>query len=377
MKIGILTLPFNNNYGGYLQAYALLRVLKNMNHDPILIMRRSGNLKVSVWFRLIFAVKGILKSVLRRTKYPLTYNVEDDFYFKGNKMHSFVEKYIQPQTTFLYSTEELQKECKDKFDAYIVGSDQVWRPIYVPKIENFFLDFTKDWKVLRIAYAASFGTSCPEYTENQKNTCGKLVSLFDAVSVRENNGLDVISRLGWKTNRKCSVLDPTMLLSVDVYKSLLPSMFSISHGKVFCYVLDERKETVNLINKVCLLLNRQNFNFLDSKRWKEYHYVLPSIEDWLTGIRDADFVVTDSFHGVVFSIIFNKPFLVYVNKERGAVRFISLLRNLNLEDRMVENIENIEGVIKRNIDWNVVNKIVSQLQVKSLNYLKEVLSLKK
>lgn len=374
MKIGIITLPFNNNYGGYLQAYALLKVLKSMKHEPTLIMRREGKLQVTIWYRIKFAIKGILKRVLRGEKYPLVYRVEELFYTKGERILPFINKYMQPQTSFLYSSEELRKECEGRFDAYVVGSDQVWRPGYVPKIGNYFLDFTRGWNVLRIAYAASFGMNRPKYTEQQKEICGKLISFFDAVSVRENSGIDVIENFGWKAKGKCTVLDPTMLLGADVYNSLLPSTFSVSHGKVFCYVLDEKKEIVDLINRVCLLLNCQMFDFFNSKKRHEYYYSLPSIEDWLAGIRDADFVVTDSFHGVVFSIIFNKPFIVSMNKERGADRFFSLLQNFDLEDRIVEVCENVETIVKKNIDWDAVNEIISRLQNESMNYLRGALN---
>lgn len=375
MRIGILTLPFNNNYGGYLQAYALLQVLRDMGHIPTLIMRRAGNPNVSLMFKIKFAIKGLLKSIFYRKHYPIAYNVESYFYTRGKNMHSFMNKYMQPQTPFLYSTEELKKECKDKFDAYIVGSDQIWRPDYVPEIENFFLSFTEGWNVLRIAYAASFGTDNPQYTKQQRDTCGKLISSFKKVSVRENTGIDIMKKWKWRVEEISTVLDPTLLLCTDSYKSILSPIISASHAKVLCYILDRSMEKTNIINRICSLLSRQRFDIFDENKYNEYDYILPSIETWLSGIRDADFIVTDSFHGTVFSIIFNKPFIVCINKERGADRFLSLLQNLNLEDRIINKIENIEGIIKKEIDWNIVNKTISLLRVESMNYLKEALNL--
>lgn len=222
MRIGILTLPFNNNYGGYLQAYALMTVISQLGHEPTMIMRRHDKPKVSCSFKIKYALKGIVKTVLCCKKHPILYDVETEFRHKGKSMLKFVNQYIAPETPYLYSKEELCKYCEGKFDAYIVGSDQVWRAIYVPDIKNYFLDFTEGWNVKRIAYAASFGTDKPEYSDEQIKQCKKLIGLFDGVSLREESGLSVVSNFGWKANVEGVVLDPTMLLAAEDYQKVLP-----------------------------------------------------------------------------------------------------------------------------------------------------------
>lgn len=370
MKIGILTLPFNNNYGGYLQAYALMTVLKRMGHQPTLIMRRHNKPKISARCKIKLFVTGLLKTILTLKKHQIIYDVEYGFNKKGRDMHKFVNEFMQPQTPYLYDTVSLKKYCEGKFDAYIVGSDQVWRAIYVPDIKNFYLDFTKGWDVIRIAYAASFGTDHPEYTDKQVLQCGKLLKYFDAVSIREKSGNKVFESFGWGNLNPNVVLDPTMLLNANDYSKVLPSDPSESLGKVFYYVLDLNPTLKNLLEDTSSLLEKELYGISNIQHVGE---VLPSIEEWLINIRDSNFVVTDSFHGMVFSIIFHKPFIVCVNFDRGVERFISLLDELGLSDRIYNSDCNLQILMANDINWIDVEKRISLLREKSINFLKQQL----
>ena len=369
MRIGILTVPFNNNYGGYLQSYALMAVLKKMGHEPTLIMRRHNKQLVSPIFRIKFFIKGIIKTIFRCKKHPLIFNTELYFRRRGKDMLSFVDKYIQPQTKYIYSTTELVKECEGKFDAYIVGSDQVWRAIYVPGIvANMYLDFTEGWNVNRIAYAASFGTDTPEYTEDEKILCGKLIKNFDAVSLREYSGLKVLNEFKWKVNNPQVTLDPTMLLTKEDYNQVLPHQNNHAQGKIFCYVLDKSDEAKAAISNIQQQLDKPLYEIADIQKGNS---ILPSVETWLTAIRDSDFVITDSFHGTVFSIIFNKPFAVYVNKTRGASRFDGLLGQFGLKGHIF-----YESFDKKmcDIDWFAVNRLVSEKTKESISFINNSLN---
>lgn len=354
MRIGILTVPFNNNYGGYLQSYALMTVLKRMGHEPAIIMRRHQKPKVSITYRIKYFIKGIIKTLVRRRHYPCFYDVENHFWQRGKDMQLFLNNNIQPQTKYIYSTEQLRKECEGKFDAYIVGSDQVWRPIYVPGIvSNMYLDFTEGWNVKRIAYAASFGTDNPEYTAEEIERCGKLIEKFDAVSVRERSGLQVINDFNWNVEEPQVVLDPTLLLTKDDYNKALPQENKFAKGKIFCYVLDNSDEAKLAISNIQCQLNRPLYEIADIQKGDS---VLPSIGTWLTAIRDSDFVITDSFHGTVFSIIFNKPFAVYVNKSRGASRFEGLLGQFGLRDHIITDSFDLKRILEPG--WASVNKTI-------------------
>jgi len=365
MKIGILTLPFNNNYGGYLQAFALMTVLKQMGHEPTLIMRRHNKSELSFIRKVRYFVKGLAKTILKRTFYPCFYNVENTFRFRGRNMHTFLNKYIQPQSKYIYTTEDLRNECKGKYDAYIVGSDQVWRSIYVPGIiSNMFLDFTQGWNVKRIAYAASFGTDSPEYTVEEKEVCGNLIEKFDAISVREDGGLRVFEDFNWNVNNPKVVLDPTLLMTKDEYNKILPGKNDSVIGKIFCYVLDKNNETQNTISRIKTILNKPVYEIADIQKGESK---LPSVESWLTAIRDSDFVITDSFHGMVFSIIFNKPFVVCTNKNRGASRFESLLIQVGLTENLLSDFTDINKIC--NVDWTVVNSKIKEKLDESINFL--------
>lgn len=369
MKIGILTLPFNNNYGGYLQAYALMTVLKDMGHSPTIILRRGNFVKCSLWHKLKNALKSIILSICNLNIDILFHSKEIYFFTRGQKMISFMNKYIQPQTSFVYSTQELYTACVNKFDAFIVGSDQVWRPDYVPDIRNFFLDFTVGWKVRRIAYAASFGSNNPIYTDLEKEACGKLFSNFNAVSVREKSGLNIISNFNWNITNKSVVLDPTMLLSKERYLSLIPSKLTNAKNKVFCYILDESKGLNEIVIRLCNLSQKEKYEFFSERSRNKKLTVLPSIEEWLMNIRDAEYVVTDSFHGMVFSLIFNKKFFIYKNIDRGCVRFKNLLEDFELENRIVCNLDELDVIFKSDINWDYVNKKIEINRIKSMNFL--------
>lgn len=371
MKIGILTLPFNNNYGGYLQAYALMTVLKDMGHEVELIYRRHN--RRPFLYRIKYSIKTIIKIVLGMNHGPLIANQEEEHRKKGELMMPFVDKYISPKTKPLFSTSELRNECRGKYDAIIVGSDQVWRPDYVPNIQNFFLDFVDDEKVVKIVYAASFGNNNPSYTLKQKQECGRLIELFDKVSVREDNGVEVILNFGWKVKTTPSiVLDPTMLLCKTHYESLLSSE-NIKNRYLLSYVLDNNIELKRLVDSLCSKLNLNEYSVIDPRKWERPDYKMPSIETWLESIMNAEFVITDSFHGTVFSIIFNKPFVVYANKYRGAERFYTLLRYFGLENRIINESNCNDEMINLVINWDNVNKLLEKEKTKSIEFISELL----
>lgn len=372
MRIAILTVPFNNNYGGYLQAYALMNVLRSMGHTPTIIMRRQNLRHVSIGFRLKFFVKALYKTIMNRKWNTCFYNVENDFHDLGVNILPFVFKYIAPQTKFLYTTNDLQEECEGRFDAFVVGSDQVWRSIYVPgMVKDFYLDFTNGWNVKRVAYAASFGTDTPEYTEDEQNVCGELIKNFDAVSVREFGAFQVFQNFKWSPKNLTQVLDPTMLLNVDEYIKFLVNEPNVTQGNLFCYVLDKNNQVNHIISEIQKKNGLGLYQIADIQKTNQ---PLPSIEFWLAAIRNADYVITDSFHGTVFSILFHKPFVVCVNKTRGADRFDSLLNMFDLQNRMVGDVVSLPDLLNSNINWQVVDQKIEQMKKVSYCFLSEFLN---
>ncbi|MBE6330812.1 MAG: polysaccharide pyruvyl transferase family protein [Bacteroidales bacterium] len=367
MKIGILTLPFNNNYGGYLQAYALLTVLKGVGYDVEIIYRRHNK---PSWNELIIPTcKNLIKKVLGKKVVAIIPNREKEFLAKGAEMLQFVNKFIVPRTKPLFSTKILRKYVTGRYDAIIVGSDQVWRPNYVHNIYDFFLTFLSD-NTKRIAYAASFGTDQPEYSEIEKKVCGREILKFDMVSVREESAIKVISRFGWKCRKTpIQVLDPTMLLSKEHYESLIISEESNAKGKILTYILDSNEYSQEIVKEISQEHRLTSVNIFDCEKWKSKEYIMPSIESWLCSFRDAEFVVTDSFHGTVFSIIFNKPFVALVNVERGADRFVSLLSQFGLENQLYSKGRTYQNV---DINWATVNRKLEKRKSESISVLKNI-----
>lgn len=370
IKIGILTVPFNNNYGGFLQAFALMKVLKDLGCQPYMIMRRHDLYGYNIITKTKIIIKGLLKAFKYKEFHILLHPFESHYFIQGKAMHQFVNRYIKPQTSYFYSWSTLEKKLKNRFDAIIVGSDQIWRSIYVPGIENYFLSFAKEWNVHRIAYAASFGTAEPEYTKEDIKECGNLLNLFDTISVREQGALHVFNRFGWNADNIKIVLDPTLLLDRIDYESVI---HPIEQDKpyLFAYVLDKTFDKDKAIQEICKshnLIQKTIANIQDENT------SLPSIEDWLGLIKNAHYTITDSFHGMVFSIIFHIPFVVVVNKQRGADRFESLLNRLNLNDRLSYTPSEIHEKILKPIDWKDVDSLLQKYRKESMDFLRNSLN---
>lgn len=174
-------------------------------------------------------------------------------------------------------------------------------------MENAYLSFTKGWPLKRISYAASFGTDKWEYNEEQTLHSREALQMFDAVSVREENGVKLCKQ--YFDVDALHVLDPTMLLDVNEYIELFKQKQTPkSKGNLLNYVLDETDEIESLIKKVASMKKMVPFavnNPYEGDNTKPLNQrIKPSVEAWLRGFYDADFVITDSFHACVFSIIF-------------------------------------------------------------------------
>lgn len=362
MKIGILTLPFNTNYGGILQAYALQTVLECMGHEVCVIDKKQVSFPLLkaplIYYRRI-------KMNMKGRKFPIFYEFKakkEDPIVRQNT-NRFISKYIKNRSVKSYS------ETKD-LDIIVVGSDQIWRPKYFRPIRHAYLDFAKSWNVRRIAYAASFGTDKWEYKESQARRCSSLIKLFAAVSVREDSGVALCrERFGVEAQH---VLDPTLLLNREDYIRLFEaSCTPDSPGNLLCYILDEMPEKTAIINKVAkerglvpfsVKSKSDNINDPLSER------VQPPVEQWLRGFYDAEFVITDSFHACVFSILFNKPFLAIGNIGRGMSRFTSLLSMFGLEDRLIDTCQSVKY---DEINWGKVNSILQIRRNASQKFITE------
>lgn len=378
MKIGIITLPFNWNYGGILQTYALQVVLKELGHEAVTINRNTVlmSFKMKV---LSFVRRLILKVIFRKDVVVRTWPTKSEEKLIRKHTDRFITENIT--TTELFRSErDFNNISKYNFKAFITGSDQVWRPKYSPVLENQFLGFLdKDSKTKRIAYAASFGVDNWEYDVKQTKSCRHLAKKYDAISVREDSAIIQCKKhLGVDAQL---VLDPTMLVSKENYIALVEKDgIEKMPGTLFNYVLDLTPEKEQFIEKAASKFGLTAFSstaggsFRDLGKKRLAECVFPPVTHWLRGFMDAEFVITDSFHGTAFSIIFNKPFISIGNKKRGITRFTSMLKLVGLEDRLIFDFGDASlNKLNNTIDFNEVNKRLEVKKKESLNFLKESL----
>lgn len=375
MKIAILTQPLHTNYGGNLQNFALQKVLTDMGHEPVTIDRHH-TVKLRTKLKLGY-FKNLLMHFLKGTPKPLWKS-----YFSSKKeqaylcqdITAFIDAYIT-KTPRLYSDKAVQAIFKENnFEAVIVGSDQCWRPMYSPNIYTYYLDFLKDNKeIKKLAYAASFGTDQWEYTEEQTARCKELIQQFGLVTVREKAAVNLVSE---KLNKEAEfVLDPTLLLSKEEYMELLTGKNLPDNNGIYTYILDESDWKTQVVETAKETLDLPQFSNQHNKHTENSERI-PSIESWIKGFADADFVITDSFHGTVFSIIFGKPFISLVNVDRGASRFESILGELELMERLVKDFDKnkVENLLDKQINTAITRQKLNKVKERSVKLLQSSVS---
>ena len=359
MKIALLNLQYDSNYGGNLQRYALMKVLQDMGHDVTHLNLRPNYIKDS-WLTMTFKViQRCFRRFIMKCDESVFPELSNQRLYEQScsKTEPFYNNYIK-HTKPIYTHKELSRYAT-KYDVFIVGSDQVWRKAYCCDYGKgtFFLDFLPaNTKVRKIAYAASMGTNTKEWTNVETIELKKYYQRFDFVSVREQSSLQLLEEYQWKSPKAIQTLDPTLLLDAEDYVDLIKKgNVSESSGNLLCYIMDSYADKVKTIESIAK--DRQLRPFRVSP-----HSLEGSVEQFLKSFQDADYVVTDSYHGLIFSIIFHKPFYLFNNESRGAARFQSLT------DILLRNVD------MSNIDWNVVDENIQHERIRSLNFLRTALS---
>lgn len=323
-RVGLLTLPLMDNYGGMLQIVALYNFLKDDGYDPVLFRtaphRSRPQLAVATLLRHLpfHDIRGLRGRELAR------------------QLHApFLEHYLPQMTPILRSKERLTAEVERQgLSDFIVGSDQVWRPEYAHGGDplTYFLDFVGE-EVAKISYAASFGSSRWQAGALTARV-GQALGRFQTVTVREQSGVQ-ICRETFGRKDAALVLDPTLLMPASFYEGMMPlTPGNDSRQVVMKYVLDETPVLEYLEAEA---LSRLETGAVAQAIRLEEGRNRATVGAWLRAFHDADFVVTDSFHGMVFSVIFQRQFVALINQERGADRFHTLAALLGLEDRLISS----------------------------------------
>lgn len=372
MKIGIVTFYRVANYGAMLQAYSLMNTLNRMGHEVVFIRYKfCAPKRLPLWRSL---VSRSLKGVKAKFKNYICHPIID-----------FAANY--PQTKYCETIEEVRLATAD-CDAFIVGSDQMWNPLWCSgkALPLVMLDFAAEGKP-RISYAASLCTK--EWREDQNAAeASRMLKKFKAISVREESGVKLVETLSGRTDAKC-LLDPTLLQNAAFYSEIIAKSEirrdKINKPYVFNYILDGWSNVSEMQPALGAVKNKRNISKVVTDR--KYAPGLLSIvsrilgvkakikvPEWLEAIASSEFVFTNSFHGTVFSIIFHKPFVSVLIKGKMSgmnERALSLLKNIGLEDHAVysDEIEKISSLVDKPINWDEVDSRLDELREVAKDFL--------
>ena len=342
MKIGILTFHWATNYGAVLQCYALQEYLKSLGHDVEIINYKPHLFDDNVFTFLRFRKFLHIGDYLNNCKKEAALND-----FRSSHLH---------QTERIYACKDMAY-IANRYDAIVSGSDQVVNPSFLLNGEGkgivsptYFLGFPFDGK--RIGYALSFG--CVTYPENARKIASNYLKDFDIVSVRENTGIEIAKSMG--RNDALVVPDPTILQLPDFYHNIADKC-TIQESRPYIYsyfirhLADRKLSIKSLFEKELIIWNNEDGDY--------------TMQGWLGKIKNAAFVVTDSFHCVVMCLKFHKPFVV-VTEQKGNVgmndRLYTLLERVGLSDNIVYKgqLKDIEPFSEVSVNWSQADRILSE-----------------
>lgn len=357
MKIGILTFHRAHNYGAVLQAYALQTVLVNMGHkvffidyEPLALQKHYKCFKIErvITLNLVKGVKNLISEILA---YPFRLQ-------RANRFNQFLESNmkISPYIPDNVGT----------YDCVILGSDQIWSKTITKTIDPVFFgkDFTKSSNV--ISYAASMKNEA--ISEIDKNTFSLLLNELTTISVREKSIARLLSPL--TRNKIETVLDPTLLLTHREWKLLCKDIRVESEEYILVYQVSINEKANVLANRLAKEHNCKVINMSTSANFSTNKFQWTSPQHFVSLFLNAKYIVTTSFHGTAFSVIFNKPFYtIRHDVDSNNERVVELLNKINLNNRIISDIDTIKSTDA--ICWDEVNKNLETLRKHSISFLQK------
>ena len=380
-KIGcvIIMHPGQNNYGSSLQGFATIYKINQLGYEyEIIRYNKKRSIKDFVQDMSSLLKIGLIGDLRYRLSKKLDFIFHKEYKrtraIRTRAVDAFKAKYLDSKSHFYTGYANL---CKGSLNyaTVMVGSDQVWLE---QRCLNSFLDFVNRPNVLKVVYAASCNERNSFFNKASKvRLCKELAKNFQGISVREKFLVPKCrERLGVEVKW---VLDPTLLLTSEEYLEVIDSKEG-DDPVVFSYILDDTPSKRVIVDSIAKKLGIpcEDGNIVgkvDGHVRKIQPY--PSVDDWLRNLHRSRFVVTDSFHGTVFSILFNKPFVTIGNARRGVNRFKSLLELFGLESRIIgqDELSKALSLVCENIDFESVNKILNEERKKSLSFLRDRLSI--
>lgn len=358
MNIRITTFQRAHNYGALLQVYALQEFLKkyynvkiidyenkrmNLQYNPNKIKRPT----------LKWTIKNFIEILSYRNKMITRYNNFNNF--------------INNNLTLTNKINQINDIDLDKVDVLITGSDQVWNWKLTNGLDDiYFLNFGNTIK--KISYAASLGNS--KINEDYKKEFKEKISKIDKISVREESGKKAINEI--VPNKEIEVvLDPTLLLKKAEWENFSSNSKNEKNKYILAYIVEKNSEQIKIVNQ---LSKKTGLKVIHFEKRNFYNNSLKSAytanpQEFVELIRNAEYIVTTSFHATVFSIIFNKTFWVVPHKSTGS-RVTDLLKKLGISNRAVNTLEEFNNRnYDEEIDYEKVNKILEKEREKSINWL--------
>lgn len=377
MKAVILTLALAENYGAVLQTYALAKILEKLGVESA-VYKYDDKERIT---KGLTRIKKIRHSVWKKIKSILTLNI------KSKKYNKFREEYI-PFTEKTYKNNKELREEPGNYDLYIAGSDQIWNPNIFIDDFSYFLDFVPEGKE-KISYASSLGSASFDIKKD-KEKISKLLNSFKYISVREESGKNIIE----ETTKKNVdvVLDPTLLLDKDEwFKFLSNSKEKVKKfNGILCYIMPGDKKVTNAIESIAQQLHQMTklpILRIGIKEYELFKYgyngcdIFAGPLDFLEYFKNAEYVVTNSFHGTAFSVNFGKKFYAVINNELNKEsalheRITSLLKKVNATNAIIST-----DNISINENWKVnledIKVKLDSERKKSISYLKKSINIEK
>lgn len=360
--IGIITFHRAINYGAILQTYALQKKIKELGVKCVIIDYRNKKLE-NRHKKIKFSDCKNMKDFIRYLLLSKNHNIKYD------KFREFANKHFEVSTPF-YSLKDL-REAEKKYDTFITGSDQVWNYQINDMDAAYFLEFTKD-KSKKASYAASFGVS--NIPNEYKQKYFELLNDFEYILVREKQGADIIREL---LSREAQVvLDPTLLLSKEEWHSVAKEGYSAVDGKyILIYAFGGSKNIWNLAENISKKTGYKIVCIANTyKKSINIKYIKSAgPEEFLGLFKNAEYVITNSFHGTAFSINFNKQFFTEMLPDTMGVnsRIEDILDLFRLDNRIITSSD--ASVIDILINYNEMNEILETERKKSMALLKNLI----
>lgn len=369
MKIGIITLNGFFNYGNRLQNYALQQFLRRIMPEVKVetIWYTEDNYQVN---KAIIDLKVLRRYIFNRHGFRENINTGQyiNEYFRQYNIKKFSDKYIQTRLDY-----KIKSDLNDKYDYFIVGSDQIWNPCFID-CRNEFLQFAEKYK--RIAYSASIGLSnISDIPKKKINEFKNGILGMNYISVREEAGAKIIKEL---TGIDVPVfVDPTLLLTKEDWSSIItrPVWYKDEKYILLFFLSDIPDKVKKVVEKIAVENNFKIINLMDKSN---IDYYASSPDEFLYLIKNASLVYTDSFHGTVFSIIMEVPFVNCPRENIGMnmdSRIDTLLKLFELNDRKVSRKNDYEMDNPLKIDYGEVKVVLNRERERSKKYLMEALNI--